>query len=86
MLKKVVNKLWLGKFVSIRDYELDNARRQGGLEIIHDGRIMRLSLEQLENIKPSGAWHKSKFGGGDYQLADITFKPITDNPNQRELL
>lgn len=86
MLKKTVNKLWLGKFVSIRDYELDNARRQGGLEIVHDGRNMRLSVEQLEAIKPSGAWHKSKFGGEDYQLADITFKPITDNPNQGDLL
>jgi hypothetical protein len=47
---------------------------------------MRLSVEQLETIKPSGAWHKSKFGGEDYQLADITFKPITDNPNQGDLL
>jgi len=86
MLKKKVNKLWLGKFVSIRDYELANAIRSGGLELQHDGRVMRLSVEQLTGIAPSGAFHKSKFGGDDYQLADITFKPLTDNPNQGDLL
>ena len=86
MLKKTVNKLWLGKFVSIRDYELATAIKSGGLELQHDGQKMLLSVEQLNSITPSGAFHKSKFGGADYQLADITFKPLTEDPNQSNLI
>ena len=36
MKRKQVKKLWLGKFVSVRDYELKDAIREGGLIIEHD--------------------------------------------------
>ena len=84
MMKKKVNKLWLGRFVSIRDYELARASELGGMELEHEGKFMRLSVEQLETIKPTGAVHQSKFGGS-YQLADITWTPLAYDPNQGEL-
>ena len=84
MLNKKVKKLWLGKFVSIRDYELKNAIRRGGLMISHGKDKMFLDVEKLSTLKPSGMSLQSKFGG-TYQLVDITFKPLTEDPNQGRL-
>tara|TARA_B100000242_G_scaffold287896_1_gene255403 strand:- start:622 stop:885 length:264 start_codon:yes stop_codon:yes gene_type:complete len=84
MLNKKVKKLWLGKFVSIRDYELKNAIRRGGLMISHGKDKMFLDVEKLSTLKPSGMPLQSKFGG-TYQLVDITFKPLTEDPNQGRL-
>ena len=36
MYTRVVTKLWLGKYVSIRDYEVTKAIKQGGLIIKHE--------------------------------------------------
>ena len=85
MLNKKVKKLWLGKFVSIRDYELKNAIRRGGLMISHGKDKMFLDVEKLSTLKPSGMPLQSKFGG-TYQLVDITFKPLTEHPDQGSLL
>ncbi len=84
MLNKKVKKLWLGKFVSIRDYELKNAIRRGGLMISHGKDKMFLDVEKLLTLKPGGMPLQSKFGG-TYQLVDITFKPLTEDPNQGRL-
>ena len=84
MLNKKVKKLWLGKFVSIRDYELKNAIRRGGLMISHGKDKMFLDVEKLSTLKPSGMPLQSKFGG-TYQLVDITFKPLTEDLNQGRL-
>ena len=53
MKRKQVKKLWLGKFVSVRDYELKDAIREGGLIIEHDGEQMRMSVEDVKQITPS---------------------------------
>ena len=73
-MKKKVTKLWKGQFVSVRDYELTKAIEKGGLEIEHNGKVMRLTPEQLRDIKPTGEYHESKFSG-KYRLADIRWKP-----------
>jgi|TARA_R110000764_G_scaffold139071_1_gene227072 hypothetical protein len=77
MKHKKVTKLWLGKFVSVRDYELKNAISEGGLIIEHEGEHMRMSVEDLKQIVPSGKFHKAKFAEfvRSYQLCDITWKP-----------
>ena len=85
MKRKQVKKLWQGKFVSIRDYELSDAIEMGGLIIEHDGEKMRMSIEDIKQIKPSGKFHKAKFAGKikSYQLCDITWKP--SNTEQKEM-
>ena len=77
MKRKLVKKLWLGKFVSVRDYELKDAILGGGLIIEHEGEQMRMSVEDLKQITPSGKFHKAKFADfvQSYQLCDITWKP-----------
>ena len=84
MKRKQVKKLWLGKFVSVRDYELKDAIREGGLIIEHDGEQMRMSVEDVKQITPSGKFHKAKFAGNiqSYQLCDITWKPSNDEQKE----
>lgn len=84
MKKKIVTKLWQGKFCSVRDYEVKAAIQKGGLELQHDNEIMRLNVEELRQLKPTGKPIQSKFKGS-YHLIDITFKPLTDDPNQQKL-
>lgn len=85
MKRKQVKKLWMGKFVSVRDYELTDAIEKGGLLIEHDGEQMKMSVEDIKKIKPSGKFHKAKFAGKiqSYQLCDITWKP--NDTNQIEM-
>tara|TARA_R110000868_G_scaffold8000_2_gene41540 strand:+ start:154 stop:411 length:258 start_codon:yes stop_codon:yes gene_type:complete len=85
MMKKKVNKLWRGKFVSIRDYEIRKAIKYGGMELEHEGKVMRLTVEDLRTITPTGKVFTSKFGGS-YQLADVTWTPLTHDPNQGDLI
>lgn len=81
MMKKMVTKLWQGKYVSIRDYEQKKAIAKGGLRLERCGQVMELSVDELKMLKPSGAMHQSKFGG-KYQLIDITWKPAVVDPRQ----
>lgn len=84
MKKKKVTKLWQGKFVSVRDYEVQAAIKKGGLEISHNNKIMQLKPEELQHLQPSSKVFQSKFKGS-YRLIDILFKPLTEDPNQRSL-
>ncbi len=84
MKKKKVTKLWQGKFVSVRDYEVQAAIKKGGLEINHNNKIMQLKPEELQHLQPSSKVFQSKFKGS-YRLIDILFKPLTEDPNQRSL-
>jgi hypothetical protein len=70
MKTKKVTKLWQGKFVSVRDYELADAIKKGGLLITHNENQMFLDVDELQKLKPSGKVHQSKFKG-TYQLVDI---------------
>ena len=80
-MQKKVTKLWLGKFVSVRDYEVSNAIKKGGLVIKHNNEQMILRPNELSSLKPNPKPIQSKFKG-TYKLADITFKPMSDDPRQ----
>ena len=82
MLTLHKSKLWKGTVVSIRDYELEKAKQLGGLIISHNGQTMTLGMDRLKTLHPVGQVHKSKTGGRDYRLVDITFKP--DNIDERQ--
>ena len=87
MKKKNVTKLWQGKYVSVRDYEILTAIKKGGLEINHDNKIMQLTPDELQHLwtfKPRSKVFTSKYKGS-YRLIDILFKPLNDNPNQGSL-
>ena len=84
MITKTVTKLWQGKFVSIRDYELKAAQDGGGMIIKYGSQFMHFTPEQLQAIKPKGKFLQSKFSGKS-QLADITWEPATHDPRQRTL-
>ena len=73
MLEKRVDKLFLGKYVSIRDYVWRSAIARGGLIIAHKDKKMFIDAEDLKKLKPSGKFHQSKFSG-KYQLVDIEWE------------
>tara|TARA_B100000424_G_C22795722_1_gene427110 strand:+ start:569 stop:826 length:258 start_codon:yes stop_codon:yes gene_type:complete len=73
MLEKRVDKLFLGKYVSIRDYVWRSAIAKGGLIIAHEDKKMFIDAEDLKKLKPSGKFHQSKFSG-KYQLVDIEWE------------
>ena len=76
MIAKTVTKLWQNKFVSVRDYEVQKAIRDGGMILTHNGDKMTLTVDELKNLKPSPQLIKSKFIGV-YRLVDIPFKKET---------
>ena len=84
MKTKDVTKLWQGKYVSVRDYEVREAIRKGGLEINHAGKRMVVSPEELKRLTPNSKIIQSKFKG-TYKLVDIYFDPLTDDPRQQKL-
>ncbi len=59
MIAKTVNKLWQGKFVSVRDYEVKKAISQGGMVLTYNGDKMTLTVDELKNLKPSPQLIKS---------------------------
>ena len=89
MLDKKVTKLWQGRFVSIRDYELQRGIDRGGLVIKHNDQRMVLGLTELREIQNNIPFNnppiKSKTGGRNYRLVDILWRPVEANENQKEL-
>ena len=75
MLTKTVNKLWQGKYLSIRTYEAEDAIKLGGLRLFYLDKEMVLYPKEIEALKPTGNIIKSKTGGKNYQLIDIKFDP-----------
>ena len=85
MKDKNVTKLWQGKYLSIRDYELQEAIRKGGLRLTYGDKTMELKPEELKNLKPNANVIQSQYKGS-YRLVDIIFKPMTEDPRQKKLL
>ena len=50
-MTKMVKKLWQGKYVSVRDYEVKQAIAKGGMRIEHGKDIMQLDVAQLQQLK-----------------------------------
>ena len=86
MIKKIVTKLWQGKFVSVRDYEVASAIKSGGMEITYQDQKMYLPPHVLQALQPTGKKMKSKIGGKDSFLMDILFKPSQEDPRQIRLI
>jgi hypothetical protein len=84
MYKKIVSKLWQGKYCSIRDYELTKAIKKGGLILHYKDKHMNISIDELKRLKPTGKLIQSNYKGS-YQLVDILFKPDVDNLYQKQL-
>ena len=84
MFVKPVKKLWQGKYVSVRDYEVKKGIREGGMEIHHGGAVMRLTPDELRECNYTQTV-PSKFKG-TYRLADIKWTPVTEHPDQQSLL
>ena len=76
MIAKTVSNLWQYKFVSVRDYEVQKAIRDGGMILTHNGDKMTLTVDELKTLRPSPQLIKSKFKGV-YRLVDIPFKKET---------
>ena len=85
MKNKIVKKLWQGKYLSVRDYEIEQAIRQGGLKVIHNDKTMELKPEELKTLKPGTREFQSQYKWS-YRLVDITFKPLTEDPRQEKLI
>jgi hypothetical protein len=85
MKHKNVTKLWQGKYLSVRDYEIEQAIKEGGLKLIYNDKTMELKPEELKTLKPNGKIIQSQFKGS-YRLVDITFKPLTEDPRQRKII
>ena len=81
MLEKVVNKLWQGKYVSVRDYEVRKAIKQGGMIIRHKDKHMKMSADELAKLKPNPKEIQS-FYKGTYKLVDIEFEPYMADKRQ----
>jgi hypothetical protein len=84
MLEKKVLKLWRGKYVSVRDYEVTLAKKKGGLIIEHKNEYMILDNEKLTNLKPNVKVQSNY--KGTYRLVDIEWKPDTKNHKQGNLI
>jgi len=54
------------------------------MRIEHGKDMMQLNVDELKQLKPTGATLQSKYGG-TYRLVDITFKPLTEHPDQGRL-
>ena len=53
MKNKIVKKLWQGKYLSVRDYEIEEAIADGGLKLSYNDKTMELKPEELKTLKPS---------------------------------
>ena len=51
VMTKMVKKLWQGKYVSVRDYEVKQAIAKGGMRIEHE-RYHAADVAQLQQLKP----------------------------------
>ncbi len=75
MISKAVKKLWKGKYVSVRDYEVLDAINSGGMCITHNGDSMKLTPDQLKDLESQENVFKSQFNNRKYRLVDIVWKP-----------
>ena len=85
MKTKKVTKLWKGQYVSIRDYELEQAKTSGGMIVEHKSKKMTLGMDRLNILQPTGRLFKSKTGGRSYRLVDVVFEPDFINKKQDDL-
>jgi hypothetical protein len=87
MKVKKVTKIWKGRFVSVRCYEIDAAIKKNGLEIIYQDQSMSLSIDQLKTLQNTQYQTvKGRISGKDYKLFDVVWKPLAKDKRQGELI
>lgn len=75
-MKVKVNKLWLGKYVSVRDYMAKKCINKGeDLEIIHGDESMIIPLSQIAEGRLNQDEFISKIDKKKYKLIDYSWKP-----------
>lgn len=84
MIEKTVKKLWQGKYIDIRDYEIPKAIKSGGMIVYYNGKHMTLTTKELSNMKGTGQVVQSKFSG-TYKLISVKWSPEIENPKQEKL-
>lgn len=84
MLKRKKNKLWQGKYISIRSTEIPLAIKKGGMEIQYGNEVMILDTDFLKQLKvdPESRIFKSIYDNTTYKLVDVVWNP---NDEQRNL-
>ena len=77
-----VKKLWMGHLVSIRDYQVHTAIKEGGITVEHDNKKMFLSVEELKKGLEERQQTRnlnSKFKNKTYNLIDFRWNPSDEN-------
>ena len=69
----------MGHLVSVRDYIVNKAIKEGGLEVEHDGKKMFLSVEELKNGNSQTKKLNSKFKKGTYNLVDYRWNAVDES-------
>ncbi len=73
---KEVKKLWQGKYVSLRDYEVYKCQKLGQDMIVkYNGKTMTIPNQDLDKGIVNNKPIQSKFKG-KYFLIDYTWKPL----------
>ena len=77
MKTRLIKRLWNG-LASIRDHEMEDAKKKGGLVLKFEGQKMTIPLDKLDKL--SFQAHKTKIQSKinpnqTYELIDIKFTP-----------
>jgi hypothetical protein len=76
MITREFRKLWQGKIASLRDYEVKNAIKNGGMIFKFRGKVMTKTPNELaKHFQCHTQDIRSKFNNKTFKLVDFTFIP-----------
>lgn len=81
--KRIIKKLWQGRLISLRDYEIQEAiNKNYTIQAIHKNQSMMLTPTKLKDLDLTvGKLHKSMYDTKPYRLIDVRWNP-SDRSNQ----
>jgi hypothetical protein len=85
--KRIIKKLWKGMYISLRDYEIQQAIDNNySIQAIHKGEVMMLTPSRLKDIDLTiGTPQKSVYDGKSYRLIDVRWNPYDRSDKSRSL-
>ncbi len=85
--RRIVNKLWKGMYISLRDYEIQQAiDKNYTIQAIHKGQVMMLTPSRLKDIDLTiGTPQKSMYNDKSYRLIDVRWNPYDRSDKSRSL-
>jgi hypothetical protein len=85
--KRIIKKLWKGMYISLRDYEIQQAIDNNyTIQAIHKGEVMMLTPSRLKDIDLTiGTPQKSVYDGKSYRLIDVRWNPYDRSDKSRSL-